>query len=67
MASFPTAASFSGHETFPFRYAWLKKGLDAALSDPEVFSKEEDAMTVLGVGKNIWSVRYGTGVSRQMY
>ena len=25
--------SFSGHETFPFRYPWLKKGFDAALED----------------------------------
>ena len=23
--------SFSGHETFPFRYPWLKKGFDAVL------------------------------------
>ena len=21
--------SFSGHQTFPFRYTWLKKGVDA--------------------------------------
>ena len=25
--------SFSGHETFPFRYSWLKKGFDAASDD----------------------------------
>ena len=26
----PLHGSFSGHETFTFRYAWLKKGLDDA-------------------------------------
>ena len=25
--------SFSGHETFPFRYPWLKKGVDAVRKD----------------------------------
>jgi hypothetical protein len=50
--------SFCGHETFPFRYAWLKKGLDAVISDPAVFNRDE-AMTVLGVGKNmVRSIRH---------
>ncbi len=50
--------SFSGHETFPFRYAWMKKGLDAVLSDPAVFNRDE-AMTILGVGKNmVRSIRH---------
>ena len=50
--------SFSGHETFPFRYAWLKKGFDAASADGLAFSKD-DAMTVLGVGKNmVRSIRH---------
>lgn len=44
--------SYSGHETFPFRYGWLKKGLDALHKDPNVFSAH-DATTVLGVGKNM--------------
>ncbi len=26
-------SSFSGHETFPFRYPWLKKGFDAVRTD----------------------------------
>ncbi len=43
--------SFSGHETFPFRYAWMKKGVDAAAEDSQVFTKDE-AMTRLGMGKN---------------
>jgi hypothetical protein len=50
--------SFSGHETFPFRYAWMKKGVDAAAQDGSVFSRDE-AMTVLGVGKNmVRSIRH---------
>ena len=44
--------SFTGHETFPFRYGWLKKGVDAATSDTMFFSKER-AMVSLGVGKNM--------------
>src|SRR5215212_3704187 len=52
------AVSFSGHETFPFRYSWLKKGIDAASQDPAIFSKEE-AMSELGVGKNmVRSIRH---------
>jgi Protein of unknown function (DUF4007) len=44
--------SFSGHETIPFRYAWLKKGGDAVAKDPTFFSHER-AMIDLGVGKNM--------------
>lgn len=44
--------SFSGHETFPFRYPWLKKGFDAVLMDGGVFLRD-DAITTLGVGKNM--------------
>src|SRR5438874_13042824 len=42
--------SFSGHQTFPFRYTWLPKGVHALRRDPTVFSKP-DAMVELGVGK----------------
>jgi len=50
--------SFSGHETFPFRYPWLKKGVDAVLMDSEVFVRDE-AITALGVGKNmVRSIRH---------
>ncbi len=45
-------SSFSGHETFPFRYPWLKKGFDAVREDSEVFLRD-DASTTLGVGKNM--------------
>lgn len=50
--------SFSGHETFPFRYPWLKKGFDAVRDDSCVFQRD-DAMTTLGVGKNmVRSIRH---------
>src|SRR5436309_10342574 len=50
--------SFSGHETFPFRYPWLKKGFDAVREDGEVFVRD-DAITTLGVGKNmVRSIRH---------
>lgn len=50
--------SFSGHETFPFRYPWLKKGFDAALKDGNVFLRD-NAITTLGVGKNmVRSIRH---------
>ena len=44
--------SFSGHGTFPFRYTWLKKGIDAVRGQPTIFT--DDAATItLGVGKNM--------------
>lgn len=50
--------SFSGHETFPFRYPWLKKGYDAVQKDVGVFVRD-DAITTLGVGKNmVRSIRH---------
>lgn len=56
--------SFSGHETFALRGAWLKKAVDAVAYDPEVFSSDE-AIAVFGVGKNMvraikhWAVLCG--------
>ncbi len=47
--------SFSGHETFPFRYTWLKKGVDAVdkiRGDPTIFT-DDSATITLGVGKNM--------------
>lgn len=68
MASFDLAGhtfSFSGHETFVFRYTWLKKAVDAVWADPRVFS-QEDSIVTLGVGKNmVRSIRHwglATGV-----
>jgi Protein of unknown function (DUF4007) len=50
--------SFSGHETFPFRYGWIKKGVDAVKDNPLFFSGER-AMVDLGVGKNmVQSIKY---------
>lgn len=57
--------SFAGHETFPFRYTWLKKGVDAVGKDAEVFGRE-DGMVRFGVGKNMvaairhWGLAIGT-------
>ena len=49
--------SFSGHQTFPFRYTWLKKGVDA-VENPTIFSSENASVT-LGVGKNmVASIRH---------
>ena len=53
-----TAPVFARHETFHPRYGWLKKGVDAARADPEVFLSP-DAHITLGVGKNmVRSIRY---------
>lgn len=46
------AASFSGHESFPLRYGWLKKCVDAVASRADFFA-HDDAMVALGVGKNM--------------
>ena len=68
MASFDLAGhtfSFSGHETFVFRYTWLKKAVDAVRNEPRVFGRD-DAIVTLGVGKNmVRSIRHwglATGV-----
>jgi hypothetical protein len=51
-------SSFGGHEKFTFRHDWLKKGIDAILKTPDIFS-QEDAFVTLGVGKNMaTSIRY---------
>ncbi len=44
---------FSGHETFPCRYAWLPKTYAALRADPLALSDEDTAMVRLGVGKNM--------------
>lgn len=49
---------FARHETFHPRFGWIKKGFDAAVSNPHIFS-EPDPHIVLGVGKNMSSaIRY---------
>jgi hypothetical protein len=47
------ASRFSGHETFPCRYAWLPKAYKEISIDPLAFADEEEAMIRLGVGKNM--------------
>ena len=50
--------SFGRHESFPLRFGWITKGLDALVDDPNVFAAE-DATVTLGVGKNmVAAMRY---------
>lgn len=54
----PFQKSFAGHETFAFRYSWLKKGLDSLRDDSQLFQREE-AIVRLGVGRNmVRSIRH---------
>ena len=51
---------FSGHETFPLRYGWLKKAYDAVAAtenkpDNKSVFLGEDAIARFGVGKNMVS------------
>ncbi len=56
--------SFAGHESFPLRYGWLKKCVDAVSGDPDFFTRDE-AMVALGVGKNmVRAVRHWGLVAR---
>jgi hypothetical protein len=55
---------FSGHQSFTVRYGWLKKAVDALAQDRTIFNRD-DALVVLGVGKNMvrsirfWSISTG--------
>ena len=55
---------FSGHETFPLRYGWLKKAFDAIAQPGELTENKsvflaDDAIARFGVGKNmVSSMRY---------
>lgn len=52
---------FSGHETFACRYAWLPKAAQQVSRDSTLLtpSREDDAMVMLGVGKNmVRSIRF---------
>ena len=44
---------FSGHETFPCRYAWLPKAVDALREDELIFTKMDEAIVLMGLGKNM--------------
>ena len=62
---------FSGHETFPLRYGWLKKAFDEVHGAQKDILKEdksvflaEDAVARFGVGKNmVASIRHWAEVS----
>lgn len=60
---------FSGHETFPLRYGWLKKCFDrVAQTEGETANKSlcwgDDAIAVFGVGKNmVASIRHWATVA----
>lgn len=59
-------ASFSGHESFPFRNTWLTKGVSYCAQDPGIFVRE-DAMVTLGVGKNmVQSMRHWCLATRML-
>ena len=54
------SSQFSGHETFPMRYGWLKKAFDAVLTQNDInsdrsFFSDDSAIAKLGVGKNMVS------------
>jgi hypothetical protein len=44
---------FSGHETFPCRYAWLPKAVRVIGDDAARFADDKQAMVDLGLGKNM--------------
>ena len=60
---------FSGHETFPLRYGWLKKVFDRVTETELTFSNRsacwgEDAIARFGVGKNmVTSMRHWAKIS----
>ncbi len=45
-----TRVSFAGHETFPFRYTWLKKGVEGNTRPFAVFADAEIAGAFAGAG-----------------
>lgn len=49
----PVTFRYSGHGTFPCRYTWLPKVVRQLLTNPKLFEDEDEAMTRLGVGKNM--------------
>ncbi len=62
----PNKAAFGRHETFPLRFSWLPKGVQALERDPKVF-ESEDATVRLGVGRNmVNAIRYWLRASQMM-
>ena len=59
-----STTAFGRHESFPLRFGWITKGLEALADDPKIFTRE-DATVVLGVGKNmVSSIRYWLQATR---
>lgn len=56
---------FARHETFHPRYGWLKKAVDAAYANPDAFNAD-DAVVVLGVGKNMVKSMRFWGVAHKL-
>ncbi|MBA4021708.1 MAG: DUF4007 domain-containing protein [Gordonia sp.] len=55
---------FANHQTFHPRFGWVKKGHDAALTNPNVFN-EQFSPVLLGVGKNmVEAIRFWTASTR---
>jgi hypothetical protein len=55
---------FSGHQTFAFRYGWLEKGVGGLMDYKDLFSRE-DALVLLGVGKNmVESIRHWCNITQ---
>ena len=54
-----TKLTFSGHETFPLKYGWLKKAYDIVKNSKEEDARkvflDEAAIAMFGVGKNMVS------------
>lgn len=48
-----TQPKFTGHETFPCRYPWLPKAVSALQTYPDLFKDIDNAIVVLGVGKQM--------------
>lgn len=50
---------FSGHQTFPLRYAWLPKAYQALADNPRGLADDEAAIIRLGLGKNmVYALRF---------
>lgn len=51
----------SGHEKFTLRYTWLPKAILALEKNDRIFSKFDDAIILMGVGKNmVQSIKFWT-------
>lgn len=59
----PQEYRVSGHESFSCRYTWLPKAVRGLSANPNLFTRDEEAMVELGVGKNmVRSIRFWSQV-----